>query len=205
MTRAVCGCLLLLAGCGTNDASIRSQSRMFVGESTDEVFEAGALVLRREFGRITVEQPGRRLRTEPVEYTSASDSGRARDLVGLPSSVRRVASFSVDRSSQGAIARLRIDVERRDTTERGVFQPDAFRISDTPGYTPIERDAATTSSQNVVWTPVKRDSRLERALLAEIEESLNQRGRAPEPPLEDRVAPEPVGDEAPQAAETESP
>ena len=72
------------------------------------------------------------------------------------------------------LARLRIDVERQDTDHRRVQQYQGTRLSDTPGgHTPIERDAATTRSQNTVWARVRRDRTLERALLDELQERVS--------------------------------
>ena len=88
----------------------------------------------------------------------------------------RIAHFAVAERGEDTVARLRIDIERQDTTRQEAFQPDRHRISDAPGQTAIERDAATTTRQNTVWTFVKRDRRLERTLLAELEEQF-----APEP------------------------
>jgi hypothetical protein len=66
-------------------------------------------------------------------------------------------------------ARLRVDIERRDTERQALMQPRSYRLGDTPGQeTPIEADAATTSEQNTVWTRVRRDRKLERALLDEL-------------------------------------
>lgn len=161
--------LIGLTGCTRGLETSGFQSRV-VAAPPDEVFQAGQLLLRREFGRLTVEPDVRQAVSQPVEYHTSAGSGTTRDLYRGRSTMRRIAHFSVVRRSDQSVARLRIDVERQDTARREVFRPESYRLSDAPSQTPIERDAATTTRQNTVWTFVRRDRSLERALLAELEE-----------------------------------
>jgi hypothetical protein len=182
--------LLCLVGCSQGMESRTFQARVIDRAAPDDVMLAAQVLLRREFGRLDVEPGSRRIVSQPVEYQTSSDSGTARDLYRGRSTMRKVAHFAVAKRGEGTIARLRIDVERMDTARQEVFRADQGRISDAPGQTPIERDAATSTRQNTVWTFVKRDRQLERALLAELQEQF-----APEPeempaeqPAEDRPA-----------------
>ena len=168
--------LLCLTGCHQGLETRTFQSRMIGTASPEEVFRAAQIILRREFGPLTIESEGRGLVSQRVEYRTSSESGTARDLYGGRSTMGRIAHFAVAERGEDTVARLRIDIERQDTTRQEAFQPDRHRISDAPGQTAIERDAATTTRQNTVWTFVKRDRRLERTLLAELEEQF-----APEP------------------------
>ncbi|MBU0617648.1 MAG: hypothetical protein KKI02_08015 [Planctomycetes bacterium] len=168
--------LLCLVGCSQGMETRSFQPRVIDEASPDDVLLAAQVLLRREFGRVDIEPGARRIVSQPVEYQTSSESGTARDLYGGRSTMRRIAHFAVAKRGDGSIARLRIEVERMDTARREAFRPDQGRISDAPSQTPIERDAATTTRQNTVWTFVKRDRRLERALLAELQEQF-----APEP------------------------
>jgi hypothetical protein len=160
-----------LTGCTQGLEARTFQTRVIHAASADEVFRAAQVILRREFGRLQVDSEGRRIVAEPVEYRTSSESGTARDLYGGRSTMRRTADFVVTPRSDGAVARLRIGLERQDTARREVFRPEHGRFSDAPGQrTAIERDAATSTQQNTVWTFVKRDRRLERALLEELQE-----------------------------------
>ena len=184
---------LWLTGCSQGLETRSFQSRIIQPASADDVFGAAQVLLRREFGRLKIESDARRVVTEPVEYRTSSESGTARDFYGGRSTMRRTAHLSVAPRGNGAIARLRVDIERQDTARREAFQPDRNRLSDAPSQTPIERDAATSTEQNTVWTFVKRDRRLERALLAELEEQF-----APTPVAAGVVQPAGGGsDEAP--------
>jgi hypothetical protein len=136
----------------------------------DEVLAAAETILRREFPRLEVRRDERRIVAHPVEYLSARNTGTARDLIGARSRMRRLGNLQVGKKGGGAIAHLRIEIQRQDTERRRAVQPGHYRISDSPAYTPIDRDAATTVSQNTVWTFVRRDRRLERALLTELQE-----------------------------------
>jgi hypothetical protein len=180
-----------LTGC-SQGLEVRSfQSRVIQAAAPDEVFHAAQVILRREFGHLTVDADARRIVSQPVEYRTSSESGTARDLYGGRSTMRRIAHFAVAPRADGAVARLRIEVERQDTTRQEVFQPDRDRLSDAPGRTPIERDAATSTRQNTVWTFVKRDLPLERALLAELQEQFA-------PQAEEAEATQPAADRSAQ-------
>ena len=168
--------LFALEGCTQGLETRRFQSRMIRSASADEVFRAAQVLLRREFGVLKVEPDTRRIVSQPVEYRTFSESGTARDLYGGRSTIRRTAHLAVSPRADGAIARLRIDIERQDTAQTEAFQPDRHRLTDAPSQTPIERDAATSTRQNTVWTFVRRDRQFERALLAELQEQF-----APEP------------------------
>lgn len=159
-----------LTGCARGLEAPAYATRLIDSPDPDRVLQAAEVVLRREFGRLTVNREQRVIESDPVEYTTARDSGTARDLVGARSRMRRVARFVAVRRGHNTHARLRIDLERQDTAQRAASPPDAYRLSDSPAYTPIERDAATTQRQNTVWTKVRRDQRLERALLDELRE-----------------------------------
>ncbi|MFQ5805515.1 MAG: hypothetical protein ACE5I3_03585 [Phycisphaerae bacterium] len=168
--------LACLAGCMQGLETRRFQSRLIPAASADDVFRAAQVILRREFGPLNIEPAARRIVSQPVEYRTASESGTARDLYGGRSTIRRIAYFAAAPRDAGTIARLRIEVERQDTARQETFQPDRHRLSDAPSQTPIERDAATSTRQNTVWTFVKRDLRFERELLAELQEQF-----APQP------------------------
>ncbi len=160
-----------VAGCVDAAAVESLQQRAIPNADPDQVLAAATTILQREFGRVRVDPAARRIVTAPVEYTTERDSGTARDLYRGRSTMRRSATFMVGRSGGETVARLRVDIERRDTGRQMVMQPQAYRLSDSPGQeTPISVDAATTADQNAVWTRVRRDRQLERELLDELRE-----------------------------------
>jgi hypothetical protein len=163
--------VVLLSGCATESSyRVRPQERVIPCDDPDEVLVVAGRILQREFGRVAARDT-RRLVTAPAEYTTERESGTMRDLYRGRSTMRRIATFEVGRRADRTVARLRIDVERQDTQRQEVMHPTGHRLSDTPGSaTPITQDAATTEAQNTVWTRVRRDTRLERALLEELQE-----------------------------------
>ena len=163
---------IIWTGCTANLDTRRFQTSVIRGTTPEEAFQTAQVIMRREFGPILADASAGRIDALPSEYQTSSDSGTARDLYRGRSTMRRSAHFSVHRHAQGAIARLRIDIERQDTERQEAFQADRQRLGDSPSQTPIERDAATTMQQNTVWTFVRRDTRLERALLSELQEKL---------------------------------
>ena len=142
-----------LTGCARGLEAPGYTARLIDSADPDQVLQAAEIVLRREFGRLTVDREQRRIESDPVEYTSVRDSGTARDLVGARSRMRQIARFVAVRRGRGSLARLRIDLERQDTAQRAARPPDAYRLSDSPAYTPIERDAATTRRQILPLKP----------------------------------------------------
>lgn len=164
----------LLVGCqsGGGPSSVSAgpmQQRTLRGSSVDAVLAEGAAILRREFPRVRIDPETRSISADPVEFVSARDTGLAREVVGGRSTMRRKAMMIVGERGDAVVVRLRIDVERRDTERQKVAQPRGYRLGDTPGAeSPIDEDAATTVEQNTVWTPLRRDARLERELLEEL-------------------------------------
>lgn len=192
---------VMVLGCADRGVIEGQAQRVVPSAAPDEVLAAATTILQREFGRVRVEPGTRQITAGPVEFTTERDSGTARDLVRGRSTMRRQATFSVGRSGGETVARLRIDVERRDTERQAVFRPQTHRLSDTPGQeTPIFADAATTSEQNTVWTPIRRDRALERALLDELREHFARR-TAPAEPAPEPAAPPAVSAPAPENPE----
>ncbi len=173
--------LSIWAGCTEATLVTAQQQRVLQDTDPDEVLTAAASILQREFGRITVDRAARRITTVPVEYTTQRESGTARDLYRGRSTMRRVAQLDVGRSGGQTVARLRVDIERRDTERQAMIQPRAYRLSDDPGQeTPIDADAATSAQQNAVWTRVRRDRTLERELLDELRDQFARLSAPPE-------------------------
>ncbi len=174
--------LAALAGLGGCESASRSAvttaglEQRALGDAPPEAVLAEALaILKREFGRAKVDVETRSIETGYVEYSTSRESGAARDLVGGRSVMRRKAVCIIGRRGEVTVARMRIDVERRDTEQQSITQPRGAPFGDSPGQqSAIDRDAATTTSQGIVWTPVRRDFQLEKQLLAELQEKFTR-------------------------------
>ena len=167
---ALLGAAMLLSGCAPDGAGadVRYRSVIIDNATPDDLVYAAEALLTREFAGTRVNTAAHTIVTEPLEYSTAKESGSARDLYGGRSRMRRTARFVADEQGDRTVARLRVEVERRDDGRRRASQSAAGRLGDAPAWTPIEEDAATTESQNAVWTRVRRDVGMEQRLLDEL-------------------------------------
>ncbi len=170
------GAALVLTGCAGDGGAPRGPAlvpgdaaQRVVDATPEEVLDYGAVLLRREFGRVAARETGRKLVSAPSEYTTESESDSARDLYRGRSRMRQQAQLVVSPSGSGSVARLRVDIERKDTGRDRAMRPLNPRLSDAPGdETAINSDAALAPSQNITWTRVRRNRTLERRLLDEL-------------------------------------
>lgn len=161
--------LVWSAGCSAPGVETRTFQRIVVDDATpDQVFAESVRILRREFGSLEVDNRRLEAMSGGSAYEARTNSGAGRDLYRGSSTMRRFATLKVAASGVRAVASLRIDLQRRDDDRRDAFLASDSRLSDSPGYTPIERDAARSTGQNTTWTNVGRDRDLERSLLNEI-------------------------------------
>lgn len=177
---AACLCLCVQLGCATSEPVTDFSGRAIPGATIDEIYIAGREVLSQEFDRIAAADPvTRRIETAPEEFSTRRDSGTARDLYRNTTRMRRYATLVVDDRGGQPVARVRVDVERQDTDRAEQLQRPYVRFTDYPHEeTPVERDAATTQRQNVLWSKVRRDRELETQLLNQLTRRLES-GPAP--------------------------
>jgi hypothetical protein len=171
----------LCTGCSDTPPVELYQSRLIDCPAPVEVLRAAADELRTDFGRVSVDEAALRIETQPAEFVSNRQTGSARDLVGVKSTLRRTARFVAQPRGGQTLARVRIDVERLDITRDAFLVQSEDRLSDRPNLTPIERDAATSAEQNRHWTRVRRDSQLERALLDALDQRFAARATSTAP------------------------
>lgn len=183
MTRPACIAaalaLVIFAGCAAEPQRVGFSAREIADAAPEEILAAARPVLQREFGRLQLDRGRARIVGGPSEYVASSGTGALSDAYRGRTTLRRTATFATAARGGSAVARLRIDVERRDTERPQITQREGSRLSDAPGYSAVETDAATSGSQNEVWTFLRRDTQLETALLAEVQAHF-----ATEPPRE---------------------
>ena len=80
---------------------------------------------------------------------------------------RRVVRVRIEPTAQALRILCRVLVQEQVTEAHRIVARDV-RGLDTPGETPIDRDAATTLQQNTVWRTLRRDQADERAILSRI-------------------------------------
>lgn len=168
--------LLVQFGCAAA-LKDRFQSRVMPSVDPADVFQQGAVIMRREFGRVALDHQSKAIIAQPRRYSDARDSGLAGGLVGAPSTLRRSGILRFRRRGDSTVAEVRVEIEREDTHRQTLFFQ-ASRLTDLPSYAPIQRDVAITAHQNIIWTLVRRDRRLERAVLNELRDWAASRTRA---------------------------
>lgn len=162
-------------GCAAPGAALRDYSvRPLPAGQTDAAFGAAEGVLLELGYEIRERDPAAgRLETVPIESTEATMSEGASLRTAR---LRRVVQVRVMRDGEQARIYCNVSVQQLRTEAHRWLAFDRSS-SDTPGQTPIEREAATTTEQNAVWETVDRDRAVERAILSAVLDRLG--GEAP--------------------------
>ncbi len=107
--------------------------------------------------------------TQPVEAQAGLDSTRPVRLSSR-GKTRRTVEIRIQNDGDATKVYCKVLIQEQTTQAHRMFSSDRSG-SDTPGdYTPINRDAATTTEQNTVWRTVRRDKFAERNILNAITE-----------------------------------
>lgn len=135
------------------------------GTPLEPAFESGIAAVRQYFRSVQVLRQEGRIESALVEYDQKGGTGRFRDeALKYRNRMRRRATLWFNESGAGCIVRCQVRVQRLDTEDHRIFHRQR-EFNDVPNATPIDREAATRSEQNQVWTEMPRDSKLERELL----------------------------------------
>ncbi len=102
--------------------------------------------------------------TLPKHTTSVAESLPSRGLSGAPRLLRRMARVRLVERTDSASLYCRVVLQEQITETHRLFRLDRGG-SDTPVGTAIDRDAASTGEQNVVWKTLRRDQAAERRIL----------------------------------------
>ena len=162
-------------GCSAMDGEMgmvptNATRRRFMNVESDEVFIAAERALREEF-RTDVRRPERGyLKSLPKEGSAERGQGLVTEGITGPSLVRRVAEFWVIPGDDVVTVRCKVTLERRDTSRRQAFARE-HDVDDTPAGTPADLDRQVGSPREE-WTRLGNDDKLERELLASLQERL---------------------------------
>lgn len=166
-----CVCLPLLGACAAPGPSPLNFCVTHMQDADrSAVFQAAEDALLGFGYRIDRREPAAGLLTTyPVEGAVRDESARGRTRLGTPRPMRRIAKVRIEERTGEVTVYCKVAVQEQ-TTEAYRMREYDLRTSDTPGYTPIDRDAATTKAQNTVWRTIRRDKRAERQILTAIEQ-----------------------------------
>ena len=133
--------------------------------SQDQAMAAGRKAMGQYFRSMETSPRSGKIHGPTVEYVQSGGTGRIRDgALKHKNRMRRQATLWISASPSGCVVRCRVRVQRLDTADHRLFQ-NQRQFDDLPSATPIDREAATTKSQNEVWTEMPRDRRFESELL----------------------------------------
>jgi hypothetical protein len=105
---------------------------------------------------------------KPMKTTGAYGGLTRERRLSTPAQLRRMARIRiVPEAAGGTGVYCQVAIQQQTTEAYRMFQQDR-QLSDAPGQTAIERDAATTTDQNTVWKTVRRDKAAERRILEAI-------------------------------------
>ncbi len=105
--------------------------------------------------------------TQPTATTPDAERAHVATRVASRSRLRRVVHVRVTQSRDAVNVYCKVAIQEQTTEAHRMFRRDHM-ISDTPDETPIDREAATTDEQNVVWQNIGRDKAAERRILEAI-------------------------------------
>ena len=105
---------------------------------------------------------------QPVSTESLQEPGRGTSRrLSSRGEMRRLAKVRIARAGDVVSVYCRVIYQEKTTRAHRIFAQDR-ELTDTPGVTPIEREAATTEQQNIVWRDVRRDKAAEQRILRAI-------------------------------------
>jgi hypothetical protein len=85
--------------------------------------------------------------------------------------VRRIAWLRIQPAGETVKIHCKVLVQEQEAETHRMFARERGG-RDTPGETPIERDAATTTEQNTIWRTIRRDRATERNILSRVLDDL---------------------------------
>ena len=104
------------------------------------------------------------IEAQPIRKTSATETARTGIRLSSRTHLRQVAYLHVTRGAEIVNVYCKVVLQEQTTEAHRMFRHD-HQVSDTPGDTPIDREAATTTEQNTVWQTIRRDKAAERRIL----------------------------------------
>ncbi len=102
--------------------------------------------------------------TRPIPTTASAERIHARTRLRSSSRLRRLVQVRIAQGPGVINVYCKVALQEQTTEAHRMFRRD-HAISDVPGETPIDREAATTEEQNTVWQTVGRDKAAERRIL----------------------------------------
>jgi len=170
-SHAACLCLsfVVVGGCASPGPSPLSfDVQHFPGADSAATFERAEIALINLGYRIDKrDRAGGIITTKPIAGSARDEPRRRTVSLSGPRATRRICEVLITDDDGGVGVYCRMIVQELSTEAHRLSARD-HGISDTPGQTPIDREGATTDSQNQVWRTIRRDKTTEQEILAAI-------------------------------------
>ena len=172
-----CAFWLLVGGCASSGLSpLNFGVRQVPGADRAAVFDATRTTLADLGYRIDRSDLAEGVvTTYPLQAKSRDEPSRPGFRLRQRSRVRRVAQVRLAESAEAVSVYCKVVIQEQTTEAHRMFAGDRMS-SDTPGRTPIDDEAATTTEQNDAWQTIRRDKAAESRILEAI---LQQTGSRP--------------------------
>lgn len=129
------------------------------------VFDAARSALTDLHYRITRADPvAGVIEAQPMQTSSGAQPAPTDMRLSSPAGLRTIAYVHVTQGTQRVNVYCKVVVQEQTTEGHRMFRHD-HGVSDVPGDTPIDREAATTTEQNTVWRTIRRDKAAQRRIL----------------------------------------
>ncbi len=162
-----------LAGCTSSGPNARTFAHLRLQNvSQEEAFDATARAIGERFQLDRLDRDEGSISTIPVTGTEVGNRNQVGDLIGIPRRVRTLATAVINTSQGTTNIWCKVLVQRNETHEQMIYSDDCA-IDDVPRATAADRGGASTPEQNEVWRTIRRDKRIERAILQSVSEFLN--------------------------------
>ncbi len=103
--------------------------------------------------------------TEAIPVGADRDIPRLRPSISRMQSRREMAEVQIVETDEGFSIYCKVEIQELVSEAHRMFHRD-LNVSDTPGETPIDRDAALTEEQKAVWRTIHRDRTKERRIVS---------------------------------------
>ncbi len=161
--------LMLGGGCAAAGPSpLNFGVRRITGSDSDSAFAAAQAGLLDLGYRISRADPmARVIEAYPASEPTGDDAFLRARAISSPRRFRRLVTLRVVDTPQSLSVFCKVAVQEQVTEQYQFFRQD-LSSSDLPAETPINRGAATTPEQNIVWQTLRRDKTAERRILEAI-------------------------------------
>ena len=170
--KSIAGTLVLLAlsGCHQPSTEIETVSYRFFNNGDMNTLYDAAHATMGEFFRIErADSRAGLIRSAPTAVPASFEHRPLGKPLSSPRQERKIAEIRLEQQDDGVIVRCGVVVQRAEPTISLVYSSQRT-IDDLPNKTPLQETEGRTMQGNLAWSTIGYDHKLERQLLAAIDE-----------------------------------